>query len=371
MRGAWWKIARLEIGLALRDRESLLWSLVAPIAMAWIFGTMFDSKPPAPTQVVIDAGLNPPVVREVVAGEFGRRGFVVGDEGIRVVLPDSLLDRMASGRDVVARVIQGEAGDTRTQSVSACAREAMYRMVFRVAELQRLSAGDSAAGASRLLAASGPLVVAARPLGTAPKLVTGKERTLPAMLIMFIMFQVMTFFLSLWVDDLKTGKIKRIVMSPTRPRDLLLGQLAARLAWAGLQVVVILGLGSLVMGVRLHVPWLDFALVLFAFMLTAASIGMMIGSFFKSSEKAGAVGVIASLVMAALGGCWWPLEIVPGPMRAVALALPTGQAMDAVGEMLALGPAAPFPAANLVVLMLMALVTMPVAVRRMRSQLMG
>jgi ABC-type Na+ efflux pump permease subunit len=81
-------------------------------------------------------------------------------------------------------------------------------------------------------------------------------------------------------------------MSPTRTRDLLFGQIAARLVWAGLQVAVILGLGSLALGVRLDVPWLDFSLVLFAFMLAAASIGMMIGSFFKSSEKAGAIGVV-------------------------------------------------------------------------------
>ena len=39
----------------------------------------------------------------------------------------------------------------------------------------------------------------------------------------------------------------------------------------------------------------------------------------------------------------------------------------AIGEMLALGPSAPFPAVNLVVLLLMALVAMPVAVRRSTS----
>jgi hypothetical protein len=37
---------------------------------------------------------------------------------------------------------------------------------------------------------------------------------------------------------------------------------------------------------------------------------------------------------------------------------------------MALGPTAGFPAANLVVLLLMALVAMPIAVRRMRAQLM-
>jgi ABC-type multidrug transport system permease subunit len=216
-----------------------------------------------------------------------------------------------------------------------------------------------------------PLILSTATLGSAPRIVTGKERQLPAMLIMFIMFQVMTFFLTLWVEDLRTGKIRRIVMSPTRPRDLLAGQLVARMVWASLQVVIILGAGSLIMGVRLNVPWVSFGIVVAAFMLTASSIGMLLGSCFKTTEKANAVGVIASLVMAALGGCWWPLEIVPGAMRAVANLLPTGQAMGAIADLMAVGPGAPFPVVNVTVLLAMTAVILPLAVRRMKSQLVG
>jgi ABC-type multidrug transport system permease subunit len=341
MRGAWWKIARLELTLAMRDRESLIWSLVAPIAMAWMFGSMFGSEgPPAPTRVAID-------------------------DGIRVELPDSLLERLQSGRETGVRVIQGDADAIRARAVSARMREFLYYATFHLPELEAQAAENVGSFSSPPPA----VLLRTQPLGAAPKIVSGKERTLPAMLIMYIMFQVMTFFLSLWVDDLRTGKIKRIVMSPTTSRDLLLGEIAARLVWASLQVVIILGLGSLVMGVRLDVNWLNFGLVLLAFMLAAASIGMMAGSFFRSSEKAGAMGVIISLVLAALGGCWWPLEIVPGAMRAVALALPTGQAMSAIGEMLALGPGAPFPYLNIVILLMMAFIALPVAARRMRAQL--
>jgi ABC-2 type transport system permease protein len=84
--------------------------------------------------------------------------------------------------------------------------------------------------------------------------------------------------------------------------------------------------------VHLNVNWINFGLVVFAFMLAAASIGMMAASFFRTSEKAGAMGVMISLVLAALGGCWWPLEIVPSAMRAVAHCLPTGQAMSAIAS---------------------------------------
>ncbi len=367
MQFTWWKIARLELTLAFRDRESLMWSLIAPIAMAWIFGSMFDSKPPAPTRVAVDGGANPAFVSRAVADFLTAGGMVVDDDGIRVVLPDSLLDRLADGRKADVRVIQGDAPDVQARSISARMRQAVYRLAFRAPALQRAPADSAALD----MGSSGPLALATSTLGSAPRVASGKERQLPAMLIMFIMFQVMTFFLTLWVEDLRTGKIKRIVMSPTRPRDLLAGQLVARMVWASLQVVVILGVGSLVMGVRLNVPWVGFGAVIAAFMLTAASIGMLLGSCFKTSEKANAVGVIVSLVMAALGGCWWPIEIVPGAMRAVARVLPTGQAMEAIGNLMAVGPDAPFPLVNVLILVVMTAVVLPVAVRRLKAQLVG
>jgi ABC-type multidrug transport system permease subunit len=49
------------------------------------------------------------------------------------------------------------------------------------------------------------------------------------------------------------------------------------------------------------------------------------------------VGLFLTLGLAALGGCWWPLEVVPEGMRAVALALPTGQAMHALVRLLVWG----------------------------------
>lgn len=369
MRPNWWTIAKLELTLAVRDREAVIWSLIAPIAMTAIFGAMFGGDgPPAPTKVTIEAGNNPPVVAEGFTLLLERRGIEVGEGGIRVQLPDSLLDRMLDGRGATARVVKKDEADMRAMSVSAAVREAMYVIAFRAATLRAAVAPGNAA---TLLASTGPLAVDVSTLGSAPRVPTGREHTLPSMLVMFIMFQLTTFFMVLWVDDLRTGKTKRITMSPTLTRDILLGNVIARLVWAALQVAVILGVGSLVLGVRFNAPAVSFALLIVAYMLAATALGLLLGTCFKTTEKANATGVITGLVMAALGGCWWPLEIVPGAMRTVALFLPTGQAMDAIGEMTALGPAAPFPLQNIVILLAMAAIMLPLATRRMKVQLTG
>jgi ABC-type multidrug transport system permease subunit len=43
------------------------------------------------------------------------------------------------------------------------------------------------------------------------------------------------------------------------------------------------------------------------------------------------------MVMAALGGCWWPGEVMPPWMQTVALALPTAWAMKAFHALISFG----------------------------------
>lgn len=54
-----------------------------------------------------------------------------------------------------------------------------------------------------------------------------------------------------------------------------------------------------------------------------------------------AVGVMATMVLASLGGAWWPIEITPEWMQQLARFLPTGWAMDALHKMVNFGYAPP------------------------------
>ena len=46
------------------------------------------------------------------------------------------------------------------------------------------------------------------------------------------------------------------------------------------------------------------------------------------------VGSIVIVTMAAVGGCWWPIDLEPRWMRNVALAFPTTWAMDAFNDLM-------------------------------------
>jgi len=85
--------------------------------------------------------------------------------------------------------------------------------------------------------------------------------------------------------------------------------------------------------------------VLVAYGGLMASVGLLLGSLARTEGQAAAIGVIASNVLAALGGCWWPIEITPAWMQKLQLALPTGWAMDALHKLVSFEtpPAAVLP----------------------------
>jgi len=55
--------------------------------------------------------------------------------------------------------------------------------------------------------------------------------------------------------------------------------------------------------------------------------------------------IYTGLILAALGGCWWPIEVTPGWAQSIAMALPTGWTMAALHRLMSFqaGAAAALP----------------------------
>ena len=110
------------------------------------------------------------------------------------------------------------------------------------------------------------------------------------------------------------------------------------------------------------------ALVLLAYGALAVSLGVLVGTLAKTQGQAIAAGVLASNVMGALGGCWWPIEITPRWVQSIALLFPTGWTMDALHKLVSFGDPASAALPHLVVLTVAALVAGYFSARRFRFQ---
>jgi len=114
----------------------------------------------------------------------------------------------------------------------------------------------------------------------------------------------------------------------------LVAKLLARFLVGLAQMIALFAVGRLVFGVSLGPePWallLPTAGIVFA----ATAFGLVVAGMARSRDAVLPVGSIVIVTMAAVGGCWWPIELEPVWMRDAALALPTTWAMRAYNDLM-------------------------------------
>ena len=74
-------------------------------------------------------------------------------------------------------------------------------------------------------------------------------------------------------------------------------------------------------------------LVIAVFALAMAALSVFIGSMVTKEDMIVGLAVLLSNIFAALGGCWWPNEIVAPGMRKAGMVSPAYWAMDALHEL--------------------------------------
>jgi len=95
--------------------------------------------------------------------------------------------------------------------------------------------------------------------------------------------------------------------------------------------------GRFVFGVYYGSAPAALGIMVFGFVLAVGSMGLCLGYLIGEEEKLIAVSIILAIVLSALSGCWWPLEVTPGWMRTLASLLPSGMAMMAFHRLISYG----------------------------------
>ena len=135
----------------------------------------------------------------------------------------------------------------------------------------------------------------------------------------------------------QAGTLRRLLISPTGRGTYLLGIILGNVLWALIQMVLLMVFGTFVMGVNWASQPLALAIVMLASCLAAAALGTMLGTFIKTAEQANGLSIMIGMVMAMLGGCWYPLELFPQFVQQAVKVLPTTWAMNGMLDLLLRG----------------------------------
>ena len=164
----------------------------------------------------------------------------------------------------------------------------------------------------------------------------GVQQTSPGMMVMFAMYLTTTGGAALILER-EQGTLRRLIVMPMHKATILVGKLLGIYIAGIIQIAILILAGAFLFGVSWGQSPAALVLMVLSFALTSTGLGMLMAALARTYAQAMALRTIVFMSLAALGGAWWSLEIVPGWMQALGHALPTGWAMDGFHDVITRG----------------------------------
>jgi ABC-2 type transport system permease protein len=103
---------------------------------------------------------------------------------------------------------------------------------------------------------------------------------------------------------------------------------------AGMVQFLIVFLFGLVVGINFGSNPLALIVVMVVYTLAITALGLALAPHMRNENQVGALTTLLAIVLAALGGAWWPLSIAPQFMQVIGHLTPVAWAMDAFQQLL-------------------------------------
>ncbi|GAA1172225.1 hypothetical protein GCM10009584_11450 [Ornithinimicrobium humiphilum] len=341
-------ITLVEVRRFLAERANIFFAFVFPLLLVVVLGIQSSGGGVAGRVAIVGDGsaLQAALVEALVAADVEveetdaatmRAGVAQGLQQVGVVVPDAAVAAHEAGEAVELEMVTG--GQTTALAVAEVVRTATDGVMLRAGQLSVLEAtGAGPAEAAVALAdaegAIAPATVTVRDTSQVAQELSGTsgvELSSGSMLLLFTFLNTLAGGAATLIQARRDGIVRRTLAAPVTPGQTITGIALGRLAIGGFQALYILVATRLLFGVR----WGDLlavAVLLLVFGLVAAGVSMVLGSVFDNEGAAAGSSVGLGLVLGALGGTMFPLELFPDRLRTLAHLTPHAWGYEAVAE---------------------------------------
>lgn len=139
----------------------------------------------------------------------------------------------------------------------------------------------------------------------------------PGFAVLFLLFTMLASAKTIH-EERESGTYERLMTAPVSRTTFIAGKLTGSYFLAAIQVLILLGLASLLFGVEWgsH-PGAAVAMALVT-AAGAASLAILIAAIARTGRQTDSVGTAFILVMSLLGGSMWPVENAPESFQRIA-----------------------------------------------------
>jgi len=360
------RIALKDIRQVLRDRMSLMFLLIMPIAFTLMFGFFFSGSTSAKSDPRLPVGYldldnsrgsaelrnllqSSALIRleEKPQQNFADLEKLVGDEKLAgaLVVPAGYGNGLASGQGVELELVAGRSVQTgstleeeiqsaagRLDSAARIARAASQSKagLYEDAFTKALTAWQQPAFSLRINSAAAveEKTASVSPVSTA--------QTSPGMMVQFAMAGLISAA-QVMVHERKTRCMQRLLTTAVARYEILLGHFLAIFLTCLGQLTLLIVFGQLALKLDYLRQPLATLLMAVATALFIAALGLLIGALAKGDDQAVIFSLIPMFVFAGLGGAWMPLEITGKTVQMIGHLTPVAWAMDGFKNIIARG----------------------------------
>lgn len=361
-------LALKDLSQIVRDRRSLLFLVIMPIAFTVFMGFAYPSGGDgAPADTRLGLALVDPQPEEALNAYL--TGRLAGLDGLRLEVLDETAARAAFQAGEVAGVLlippdfsaaalAGELAQlTLLADSTSTAGQSIYQLLrlpvgqlFSAVQIARMSAAnlDEPAELEPALDLawskwqSGTLAEAVRvELAVAPEADdwTGGNpynQASPGILVQFAIFGLVSSA-QILVTERKLRTLQRLVSTSMQPWQIVAGHLLAMFLLVFLQAALLVIFGQFILGVNYLRQPVGVLLVCTSLSLWVAALGLLIGVLAREDSQVILFSMIAMFLFSALGGTWFPLEASGGAFAAIGRLMPSAWAMTGLQNILIRG----------------------------------
>lgn len=159
---------------------------------------------------------------------------------------------------------------------------------------------------------------------------------IPGYLVMFVFFSAALSAAAI-VQERERHTLERMLSTSVTREAILGGTFTGAVIRGLIQVVIFWGFGILAFDVDMGLAPGAVILLSVLMALMSAAFSLMLATFAKTVRSASSLGVLASLLLAPLGGCWWPLFLYPQWLQNIAKITPHAWATEGFNKLLLFG----------------------------------
>lgn len=159
---------------------------------------------------------------------------------------------------------------------------------------------------------------------------------IPGYLVMFVFFAAAVTAEAI-VRERQNNTLERLLATSVKKESILGGMFSGTLIRGLIQIVIFWVVGILVFHIDLGLSPLAVIILSILMVIMSAAFALMLATLAKTQRSAGSLAVVTALVLAPLGGCWWPLFILPRWLQNVAKISPHAWATTGFNKLMLFG----------------------------------